>query len=328
MERLLTGIQSSGKPHLGNILGSMKPAITLSNKISAEPLFFIADLHSLTTIKNGNIRKQNIEDTAKAWIACGLDPSTSIFYRQSMIPEITELTWYLASITKYPMLANAHSFKSKSEKLADVNVGLFTYPILMASDILTFNATVIPVGKDQKQHIEMARDIASSFNMIYAPIFNLPNPVISESVMTIPGIDGQKMSKSYKNTIDIFGSKHLLKNQIASIKSDNTGIKEKKSPENCIVFTLYKYVASSQQIIDLAEKYKSGSFSSKEAKKLLYHQILSTFEKERDTYENLNKDKGVILDILEDGEVKARKIARPILDSVRETFGFGKVKNQ
>lgn len=186
MERLLTGIQSSGKPHLGNILGSMKHAIALSKNMSEKPLFFIADLHSLTSIKDGGIRKKNIEDTAKAWIACGLDPNTSIFYRQSMITEITELTWYLSSITKYPMLANAHSFKSKSEKLADVNVGLFTYPILMASDILTFNANIIPVGKDQKQHIEMARDIATSFNMIYTPVFNLPNPIISESVMTIP----------------------------------------------------------------------------------------------------------------------------------------------
>ena len=204
MARILTGIQSSGKPHLGNLLGAILPAIELSKKEKNESFFFIADLHSLTTIKDANQRKENINATAAAWLACGFDTSKNVFYRQSRVPACAELTWYLSCLTPFPMLANAHSFKDKSDKLADVNAGLFTYPVLMASDILLYDAEFVPVGKDQKQHLEITRDIGSAFNHQFGETFVLPEALIDEQVMTIPGTDGQKMSKSYGNTIDVF----------------------------------------------------------------------------------------------------------------------------
>jgi len=204
MARVLTGIQSSGKPHLGNLLGAILPAIHLSRQSANESFFFIADLHSLTTIKDGAMRRQNVYEVAAAWMACGFDTEKNTFYRQSRIGEVCELTWYLNCLTPYPMLANAHSFKDKSDKLADVNAGLFTYPVLMTADIIMYDADIVPVGKDQKQHLEMARDIASGFNRQFGETFVLPEARIDEQLMTIPGTDGQKMSKSYGNTIDIF----------------------------------------------------------------------------------------------------------------------------
>ncbi|NQZ77471.1 MAG: tryptophan--tRNA ligase, partial [Ekhidna sp.] len=204
MARILTGIQSSGKPHLGNLLGAIMPAIELSKNKDNESFFFIADLHSLTTIKDSKQRIENTNAVAAAWLACGFDTSTNTFYRQSRVPACCELTWYLNCFTPFPMLANAHSFKDKSDKLADVNAGLFDYPVLMASDILLYDANFVPVGKDQKQHLEMTRDIASSFNHQFGETFTIPEALIDDHVMTIPGTDGQKMSKSYGNIIDIF----------------------------------------------------------------------------------------------------------------------------
>ena len=236
MARILTGIQSSGKPHLGNLLGAIIPAIELSKNKDNESFFFIADLHSLTTIKDPQVRTENVNAVAAAWLACGFDTSSNTFYRQSRVPACCELTWYLNCFTPYPMLANAHSFKDKSDRLADVNAGLFDYPVLMASDILLYDADYVPVGKDQKQHLEMTRDIASSFNHQFGETFVLPEALIDDNVMTIPGIDGQKMSKSYGNIIDIFQPEKKLRKNIMQIVTDSTPMEDPKDPDVCNVF--------------------------------------------------------------------------------------------
>ena len=241
MSRILTGIQSSGKPHLGNILGAIQPGIALSEKPDNEAFFFIADLHSLTTIKDAEVRRDNIYSVAAAWLAFGFDTDKNTFYRQSHIPEVCELTWYLNCFTPFPMLANAHSFKDKSDRLADVNAGLFIYPVLMACDILMYDANFVPVGKDQKQHLEMTRDIANSFNNRFGETFVVPEAQIDEKVMTIPGTNGQKMSKSYNNYIDIFEQGKALKKQVMSIETDSKTLEEPKDPDTCNVFQIYSH---------------------------------------------------------------------------------------
>src|SRR5690349_17736704 len=243
MARILTGIQSSGKPHLGNLLGAIIPAIELSKTPGNESFFFIADLHSLTTIKDAKTRIDNVNAVAAAWLAFGFDMDKNYLYRQSRIPEVCELTWYLNCFTPFPMLANATSFKDKSDRLADVNAGLFTYPVLMAADILLYNAEFVPVGKDQKQHVEIARDIASTFNNTYGDVFVLPEAKIDEQVMTIPGIDGQKMSKSYHNFIDIFLPEKELLKVVKSIVTDSTPLEEPKNPDTDTVYKLYALMA-------------------------------------------------------------------------------------
>ena len=255
MARILTGIQSSGKPHLGNLLGAIVPAIKLSQQPGNESLFFIADLHSLISIKDANQRMENTRAVAAAWLAFGFDVEKNLLYRQSQIPEVCELTWYLNCLTPYPMLANAHSFKDKSDRLADVNAGLFIYPVLMAADIILYNANFVPVGKDQKQHLEMARDIATTFNGLYGDTFVVPEAKIEESVMTIPGTDGQKMSKSYGNIIDIFLPEKELKKQIALIVTDSTPLEVPKDPDKDNVFAIYKLIATPEQTADLRKKY-------------------------------------------------------------------------
>ena len=245
MARILTGIQSTGRPHLGNLLGAIIPAIELSKIEDNQSLYFIADLHSLIQIKDPQVRMDNTYATAAAWIACGLDTDKQLLYRQSRVPEVCELNWYLNCFTPYPMLANAHSFKDKSGKLSDVNAGLFTYPVLMTADIILYDADVVPVGKDQKQHLEMARDIAGAFNNQFGETFVLPEAQIDENVMTIPGTDGQKMSKSYQNTLDIFMDEKPLRKAVMSIVTDSTPLEEPKNPDTCHVFALYKLLESS-----------------------------------------------------------------------------------
>ena len=255
MARILTGIQSTGRPHLGNLLGSIIPAIALSKQEKNESLFFIADLHSFTAIRDAETLKENTYATAAAWLAFGFDTDKNLFYRQSDVTEVTELTWYLNCFTPFPMLANAHSFKDKSNKLSDVNAGLFTYPVLMAADILLYDAEIVPVGKDQMQHLEMTRDIAGAFNHKYPNSFVIPETKVDERVMIVPGTDGQKMSKSYNNGIDIFLSDKKLKKQIMGIKTDSTPMEEKKNAEDCNVFQLYKLLGTDNQIANLKEKY-------------------------------------------------------------------------
>ncbi|UII31612.1 tryptophan--tRNA ligase [Fulvivirga ulvae] len=322
MARILTGIQSSGRPHLGNILGAIKPAIELSKQKDNQSLFFIADLHSLTTIKDAQQRTENVNATAAAWLAFGFDTEANIFYRQSRIPEVCELTWYLNCITPFPMLANAHSFKEKSDKLADVNAGLFTYPVLMAADIILYDANIVPVGKDQKQHLEITRDIASIFNNQYGETFVIPDAQIDEKVMTIPGTDGQKMSKSYGNTIDIFLPEKKLRKQVMSIVTDSTPLEEPKDPDTCNVFAIYKIVATEEQTAQLREKYLAGNYGYGHAKQELFELLLNTYKEQREKFNYFMENPAELDDQLKKGEEKARIIAHKVLDRVRKKAGF------
>ncbi len=322
MARILTGIQSSGTPHLGNVLGAIIPAIELSKSETNESLFFIADLHSLTTIKDAEVRTQNVNAVAAAWLAFGFDTDKNIFYRQSRIPEVCELMWYLNCITPYPMLANAHSFKDKSERLSDVNAGLFTYPVLMAADIILYDADVVPVGKDQLQHLEITRDIANSFNHQFGETFVIPQAKIDESIMTIPGIDGQKMSKSYNNFIDIFLPEKQLRKVVMSIITDSTPLEEPKDPDTCNVFAIYKLLASSEEVDTLKQRYLAGNFGYGHAKQALFETIRDKFAEERKAYNYYMENGSELNRKLEEGEEKARAIAAQTMSKVRKKLGF------
>ena len=322
MARILTGIQSSGRPHLGNLLGAIIPAIKLSQQAGNESLFFIADLHSMTTIKDAETRVNNVRAVAAAWLAFGFDIEKNMLYRQSRIPEVCELTWYLNCITPFPMLANAHSFKDKSEKLSDVNAGLFTYPVLMTADIILYNAHQVPVGKDQRQHVEMARDIATSFNNTYGETFVVPESKIEEQVMTIPGTDGQKMSKSYGNIIDIFlPDKELLK-QIKTIKSDSTPLEAPKNPDTDTTFAIYSLLASDEQKETMRANYLAGNYGYGHAKQALFELILQKFSKEREAFNFYMSNLDELEKKLTQGEARARVIANEVLNNVRVKLGF------
>ncbi|MDW7693916.1 tryptophan--tRNA ligase [Flammeovirgaceae bacterium SG7u.111] len=322
MSRILTGIQSSGRPHMGNILGAIKPAIELSQDPANDSFLFIADLHSFTTIKDGEERKANTYAVAAAWLAFGFDTDKNTFYRQSQIPEVCELSWYLNCLTPYPMLANAHSFKDKADRLADVNAGLFTYPVLMACDILLYDAEQVPVGKDQQQHLEITRDIASTFNKMYGETFVMPEAKINQNLMVIPGTDGQKMSKSYNNYIDIFLPKNKLKKQVMGIQTDSTPLEDSKDPDTCNVFKLYSLLASPEQVEEMRGKYTGGNYGYGHAKKELLELMLTKFEKEREIFDHYMTNLDELEAKLKAGEEKARVIARANLQKVRERIGF------
>ena len=327
MTRILTGIQSSGKPHLGNILGAIQPAIQLSQATDAEgrtneSLFFIADLHALTTIKDAETRATNVNAVAAAWLAFGFDIRQNLLYRQSKVPEVCELAWYLNCFTPFPMLANAHSFKDKSDRLADVNAGLFTYPVLMAADILLYDAEMVPVGKDQQQHLEMTRDIASAFNHRYGDTFMMPEAKIDETRMTIPGTDGQKMSKSYGNIIDIFLPDKALRKQVMGIVTDSTPLEDPKDPTNDTVFALYSLLASEEQITEMRDNYARGGYGYGHAKQALFELIRDTFATERERYNYYLNNLPELHHELEQGEARAREIAQSVLERVREKLGF------
>tara|TARA_Y100001978_G_scaffold201662_1_gene220565 strand:+ start:1834 stop:2910 length:1077 start_codon:yes stop_codon:yes gene_type:complete len=323
MARILTGIQSSGIPHLGNALGAIEPGIELSQKAGNESFFFIADLHSLTSVKDADKRKESVYAVAAAWLALGFDVENNYFYRQSDIPEVTELTWYLSCFTPYPMLANAHSFKDKSDRLSDVNAGLFTYPVLMASDILLYDADEVPVGKDQKQHLEMTRDMASALNhRVGEEVLKLPEAVIRESVKTVPGTDGQKMSKSYGNTIDIFASAKALKKQVMGIVTDSTPLEEPKNPDTCNVFALYQLLATETQIEEMRANYLGGNYGYGHAKKALLELIMERYGDAREKYQMLIDNPQQFEDYLLAGAEKVRPIAREVLNRVRGSLGF------
>lgn len=323
MSRILTGIQSTGVPHLGNILGAIIPGIQLSKQPQNESLFFIADLHSLTTIKSPELIRSNTYAVAAAWLAFGFDTDKNIFYRQSDVTEVCELTWYLSCLTPFPMLANAHSFKDKSSRLADVNAGLFTYPVLMTADIILYDADFVPVGKDQQQHLEMARDIAGAFNNIYGETFVLPEGKYNEQTMVVPGTDGQKMSKSYGNFIDIFLQEKALKKQVMSIVTDSTPLEQPKNPDTCNVFAIYKLIASKAQTAEMREQYLRGNYGYGHAKTALYEIILEKFSAERTRYNNYMNDKEYLENQLKKGAEKARNIAGNVLKRVREKIGYG-----
>ena len=322
MTRILTGIQSSGKPHLGNILGAIKPSIELSKNSKNDSLFFIADLHSLINIKDSKVRNENTLAIAASWIAMGFDYEKNYFYRQSKITQVCELAWYLNCFTPYPMLSNSHSFKDKSDNLSDINSGLFTYPVLMAADILLYDSEIVPVGKDQKQHLEITRDIAKSFNHNYGDTFIIPESKIDKNVQTIPGTDGRKMSKTYKNTIDIFADEKSLKKQIMSIVTDSKGIEDKKNPESCNIFNIFKLIASEDEVKKMKKNYVEGGYGYGHAKTHLLNLILDLYREERKLYSELIKNPDHLYDILVKGEKKARIIAEKVLRRVRSKLGY------
>lgn len=323
MSRILTGIQSTNIPHLGNILGAVLPAIELSKQPGNESLFFIADLHSLTTQKEAEQRINSVNSVAATWLAFDFDTEKNLLYRQSRIPEVCELTWYLSCFTPFPMLANAHSFKDKSERLSDVFTGLFTYPVLMAADIILYDAEFVPVGKDQVQHIEITRDIASKFNHQYNQnIFVIPQAKVDESVMIVPGTDGQKMSKSYNNYINIFLPEKELLKSVKLIVTDTTPLEEPKNPDTCNVFKLYKLLANESQIEEMRNNYIKGGYGYGHAKTALYELILTKFEKPRTRYNELMNNTALLEKELQVGEAKAKKMAQEKLKLVRSVLGF------
>jgi tryptophanyl-tRNA synthetase len=323
MARILTGIQSTGIPHLGNILGAILPAIKMSNEAGNDSFLFIADLHSLTQIKDGNLLKENTYSVAATWLAFDFDVEKNTFYRQSDVPEVTELTWYLNCFTPYPMLANAHSFKDKSHRLSDVNAGLFIYPVLMAADILLYDANFVPVGKDQIQHLEMTRDMASALNnKCGEDLLVLPEVKIDESVMIIPGTDGQKMSKSYNNTINIFLPEKELKKNIMSIVTDTTPLEDPKNPDTCNVFKLFSLLADENQKLEMRANYLKGGYGYGHAKTELLNLILTKFASPREKYNLYMSDKALLDQKLAIGAEKARKVAKETLKRVRTKLGY------
>jgi tryptophanyl-tRNA synthetase len=323
MTRILTGIQSTNVPHLGNILGAILPAIELSKQPNSESLLFIADMHTLTSVKDAAFIKQSTNAVAATWLAFGVDTNKTIFYRQSRVPQVTELTWYLNCYTPFPMLANAHSFKDKSDRLSDVNAGLFIYPVLMAADILLYDAHKVPVGKDQIQHLEITADIARSFNhKVGKEIFVIPEALTDDRVMIVPGIDGQKMSKSYNNFINLFLPEKELKKVVMSIVTDSKGLEEPKDPNTDNVFKLYKLLASEKQTEELRQNYIKGGFGYGHAKTALLELILDTFKEQRITYDKLMSDTSVLEKELAIGEAKASKMANEKLKQVRDVIGF------
>tara|TARA_B110000459_G_C16529656_1_gene456570 strand:+ start:31 stop:1008 length:978 start_codon:yes stop_codon:yes gene_type:complete len=324
MARILTGIQSTGTTHLGNILGAIIPAVNLAKDTSNESFLFIADLHSLTQVKDSETLKENTYKTAAAWLSCGLDPSKTVFYRQSDIPEVTELMWHLLCFYPYKRLTLAHSFKDKADRLDDVNGGLFTYPMLMAADILLYDAEVVPVGKDQKQHIEMTRDVATKFNLQLGETFVVPEDSTSEETKLIPGIDGHKMSKSRNNLIDIFLPEKKLRKQIMSIVSNSEALEDSKNPDVCIIFALYSILAEPSRVVTMRAKYEKGGYGYGHAKQELYELILDRFKTERARYTHLIENRNEIDEALSIGAEKARKVAHSVLQRVREKAGYAK----
>jgi len=322
--RILTGIQASGKPHLGNILGAIMPAVELSKQPGNDSFLFIADLHTLTSLKDGESIRNNTLSIAAAWLAFGFDTEKNYFYRQSQLaPFHTELMWYLNCFTPFPMLANAHSFKDKSDKLSDVNAGLFTYPVLQAADIILYDAQIIPVGKDQRQHIEMTRDIANSVNKKYnKAIFVLPEARINEEVMTIPGIDGAKMSKSLNNYIDIFLPEKELLNQIKKIITDTTPLEDPKDPENDITFRLFQLMANTSEIAEMKANYLAGGYGYGHAKQALYELILFYFKDARAKFDFFIAHPELIEEKLQIGEKKVKPIAEATIARIRAEFKF------
>ena len=323
MSRILTGIQSTGRPHLGNLLGAILPAIELSKNPANDSLYFIADLHSLTTVRDPAVLRANTYAVAAAWLACGFDTEKNLFYRQSDVPQVTELTWYLSCFTPYPMLANAHSFKDKSDKLSDVNAGLFTYPVLMAADILLYDADIVPVGKDQVQHLEIARDIARAFNSRYGDTLVEPQARVDAELMTIPGTDGAKMSKSYGNIIDVFAPEKELLKAVKTIISDSTPLEEPKNPATDVTFRLYSLLSAPAEREAMRANYLAGSYGYGHAKKELYELILRRFAPERERFDFYMNNLPELDAALAIGAKRAQEYGAGVLAKVRQKVGYG-----
>ena len=322
MSRILTGIQSTGTPHLGNILGAIIPALKLANEAENESFLFIADMHSLTQIKDSAQLKENSYATAATWLAFGLDTNKTVFYRQSDVPQVSELMWYLLCNYPFNRLSLAHSFKDKADRMDDVNGGLFTYPILMAADILLYDAAIVPVGKDQKQHLEMTRDVANRFNLKYGETFILPEEKIEENTMLVPGTDGEKMSKSRGNYIDVLLPEKALRTQIMSIVSDSTPLEAVKNPDKCATFALYKLIANESETDQMRKNYLAGHYGYGHAKQALFDLILTKYAEPREKFSALMADKSKIDAALRIGAGKAKLVADDVLNRVRTKVGY------
>lgn len=322
MARILTGIQSTGTPHLGNLLGAIIPAIKMTNDNQNNSFLFIADMHSLTQIKDAALLRQNTYSVAATWLAFGLDIEKVVFYRQSDIPQTTELTWYLSCFFPYQRLTLAHGFKDKADRLEDVNAGLFTYPMLMAADILLYDAEIIPVGKDQLQHIEMTRDVASRFHARMGETFVIPEGKIQENVMLVPGTDGSKMSKSKNNYIDIFLSDKQLRKQIMAIETDSTALEDPKDWSTCNCFAIYSLLASDEEIKTMKQNYEGGNYGYGHAKQALYELIVSKFQIPRERYHYYMNHLDEIDKALAIGAEKAKVVANDVLNRVRTKLGY------
>lgn len=322
MARILTGVQSTGVPHMGNVLGAIQPAIKMAENDENESFLFIADLHSLTQIKDGDVMRDNTYATAAAWLACGLDTDKTIFYRQSDVPQTSELSWYLSCFFPYQRLTLAHSFKDKADRLDDVNAGLFTYPMLMAADILLYDADFVPVGKDQKQHIEMTRTVAEKFNNQMGETFVLPEESIQEDTMLVPGTDGTKMSKSKGNTINFFLPKKQLKKQIFSIVTDSTPLEDPKDPDVCNAYKIYAFLANESQIATMRENYAAGGWGFGHTKKAILELILENYADVRERFNYYMENKEELDAILQKGAEKAALVANGVLKRVRSKIGY------
>ena len=322
MARVLTGVQSTGTPHLGNLLGAILPAIAMGNDAENETFLFIANLHSLTQIKDAEVMRANTYSTAAAWLACGLDVDKTVFYRQSDVPECAELSWHLSCFYPYQRLTLAHSFKDKADRLEDVNSGLFTYPMLMAADILLYDAELVPVGKDQMQHLEMARDVASRFNNKMGEALVLPEAVVQEDTKLIPGTDGEKMSKSRGNLINIFLTDKKLRKQIMSIQTDSTAMEDPKETATCNAFALYELLATDEQITKMKGNYAGGNYGYGHAKQELFELICDKFSTERERYNYYMENLSELDQQLKIGADKARLVASTVLGRVRGKVGY------
>ncbi len=317
--RILSGIQPSGTLHIGNFFGMMRKMIGYQRE--NELFAFIANLHAMTSVDDNKALARGTMEAATNFLALGLDPEKSVFWVQSDVPEVAELTWYLTNVTPVGLLERSHSYKDKIAKGIAPNAGLFTYPVLMAADILLYQTDMVPVGKDQKQHLEITRDIAIKFNNTYGETFVVPEADIDDDVATIPGVDGQKMSKSYDNTIDIFAEKNALKKRIMSIVTDSTPVDEPKDPDACNVFALYKIFAFEQDVKDMAERYRAGGVGYGEVKKELFELIWNYFAPYRERHAELTADQPRVRKILLEGADKARYHAIKTMRKVRKRVG-------
>jgi len=319
--RILTGIQPSGKLHWGNYFGAMKSMFDLQEK-GEEMFMFIANFHAMTSVRDGAVLRQATRDVALDYLACGLDPAKTLMYRQSDVPEVQELAWYLSCLTPMGLLERCHSYKDKLAHGLDATHGLFAYPVLMAADILIMNADLVPVGKDQKQHLEVTRDIAQKFNNAYGEIFKLPDAYIPGAVATIPGTDGQKMSKSYHNTIELFEDAKSIKKKVMGIVTDSAPMEAPKDPEGNSIYSLYKLFATPEETAAMAASFRAGGYGYGAAKKALleaYHRLFDPFREKR---EALAKDVSALEDILADGARRARAAAAPVMEKVRSAVGL------
>ena len=319
--RILSGIQPSGTPHLGNYFGMMKPAIELQER--GEAYYFIADFHALTTVQNAEALRANVRELALDFLACGLDPARSVFFRQSDVPQVAELAWILSTVTPMGLLERCHSFKDKTSRGIAASHGLFAYPVLMAADILIYDSDIVPVGRDQKQHLEVTRDIAIKMNETYGEIFKLPEPAIQESSAVVPGLDGAKMSKSYHNTIDLFAPENVLRKKIIGIKTDSTPVEAPKPVDGSVILALHKLVASEADHRAMENDFLNGGVGYGDLKKRLFVAVWDYFAPFRARRAELESDPDQVGRILADGAGKAAEVADAVMRRVRKAVGIG-----